>query len=113
MATKTMVTSDQTLGAPVILIEGEAVAFQIDVPNVVTGITGTPLLSMYRQNSGADIAATYFVSANCTVSGNSIVTAATQNLKAGDWVVNIKAVVDGNTRMVYRFPLLVKRANQV
>ena len=67
---------------------------------------------MYRQNSGADVSSTYFTG-SMSVSGSTIVTKTTQNLKAGDWIVNISATVDGMTYVVYRFPLVVKRANQI
>lgn len=109
--TKYTISRDDALGEPVILIEGAAVSFTIEVPDVSTSVT-SPTLTMYRQNSGADVSSTYFTG-SMTVSGTSIVTKTTQNLKAGDWIVNISATVDGQTYVVYRFPLIVKRANQV
>ena len=109
--TKYTVSSDDALGEPVILIEGAQVAWSIYVPDVSTSIT-SPTLTMYRQNSGADVSSTYFTG-SMSVSGSTIVTKTTQNLKAGDWIVNISATVDGMTYVVYRFPLIVKRANQI
>lgn len=109
--TKYTVSRDDALGEPVILIEGAAVSFSIEVPDVSTSIT-SPTLTMYRQNSGADVSSTYFTG-SMSVSGTTIVTKTTQNLKAGDWIVNISATVDGMTYVVYRFPLIVKRANQI
>ena len=109
--TKYTVSRDDALGEPVILFEGDAVAWSITVPDVSTSVT-SPTLTMYRQNSGADVSATYFTG-SMTVSGTTIVTKTTQNLKAGDWIVNISATVDGITYVVYRFPLIVKRKNQI
>jgi len=109
--TKYTVSLDDALGPPVILHEGDAVAWSINVPDVSVGVTDATL-TMYRQNSGADVSSTYFTG-SMSVSGTTIVTKTTQNLKAGDWIVNISAAVDGQTYTVYRFPLIVKRANQI
>lgn len=111
MSSKTSVTLDPALGPPVIVFEGDAVAWTIEVPDVATSVT-SPTMTMYRQNSGSDVSATYFTG-SMSVTGNSIVTKTTQNLKAGDWVVNISATVDGVTYCVYRFPLIIKRLNQI
>jgi hypothetical protein len=111
MSNKTSVTLDPALGQVVILFEGDAVAWTITVPSVVTSIT-SPTMTMYRQNSGSDVSSTYFTG-SLTVSGFDITTKTTQNLKAGDWIVNVNATVDGITYCVYRFPLIVKRLNQV
>ncbi len=109
--TKYTVSLDDALGPPVILHEGDAVAWSINVPDVSTSVT-SPTLTMYRQNSGADVSSTYFTG-SMSVSGTTIVTKTTQNLKAGDWIINVSATVDGLTYVVYRFPLIVKRKNQV
>jgi len=109
--TKYTVSMDDALGEPVILHEGDAVAWSISVPDVSVSVT-SPVLTMYRQNSGNDVSSTYFTG-SMSVSGTTIVTKTTQNLKAGDWIVNVSATVDGITYVVYRFPLIVKRKNQV
>jgi hypothetical protein len=110
--TKYTVSLDDALGPPVILHEGDAVAWSINVPDVSVGVSSATL-TMYRQNSGADVSSTYFTG-EMSVSGlSTIVTKTTQNLKAGDWIVNVSATVDGLTYVVYRFPLIVKRKNQV
>jgi hypothetical protein len=111
MANKTSVVKDPALGAPVILFEGDEVAFSITVPDVSTSIT-SPANGFYRQNSGADLSATY-LTGSTTVSGFTITTKTTTNLKAGDWLMDVRATVDGVTYVVYRFPLIVKRRNQI
>jgi len=110
MSVKTSVTSDTALGPPVILTESGAVTFQINVPG--SNAPSSPTMTMYKKNSGSDISATYFTG-SMSVSGQAIITKTTQNLKAGEYIVNIDATVGGNTNTVYRFPLIVKRKNNV
>ncbi len=111
MNQKTSTTNDPALGQVVILFEGDAVAWTITIPDVTTSVT-SPTMTMYRQNSGSDVSSTY-LTGSMSVSGYVITTKTTQNLKAGDWIINVSAAVDGITYCVYRFPLIVKRLNQV
>jgi hypothetical protein len=110
MSVKTSVTQDKALGEPVILTESAAVTFQINVPG--TNAPTSPTMTMYKQNSGSDISSTYFAG-SMSVSGMAIITKTTQNLKAGEYIINIDATVGGNTYTVYRFPLIVKRKSTV
>lgn len=110
MSTKTSVQSDTALGPPKILRESDSVTFQINVPG--SDAPSSPTMTMYKKNSGSDISATYFTG-SMSVSGQAIITKTTQNLKAGEYIVNIGATVAGNTLTVYCFPLIVKRKNNV
>lgn len=109
--TKYTVSKDDALGEPVILFEGDEVAFTIVVPDVSTSVT-SPTNGFYRQNSGADLSSTY-LTGSTSVSGSVIITKTTTGLKAGDWIMDCRATVDGITYVVYRFPLIVKRRNQI
>ncbi len=110
--TKYTISNDDALGEPVILHEGDAVAWSIYVPDVATAVS-SPTMTMYRKNSGADVSATYFTGSMSVTGSTTIVTKTTTALKAGEWIVNVSATVDGMTYIVYRFPLIVKRANQI
>lgn len=111
MSSKISTTKDPALGDPVIAFEGDGIFWTITVPDVTATLT-TPTMTFYRQNSGSDLSSTY-LTGSMSISGFTITTKTTTGLKAGEWIININATVDGLNYCVYRFPLIVKRLNQV
>jgi len=109
MSTKTLVTRDASLTEPQIWIEGDQIALQIPIPHVVTGITGTPTMKFFKANTTTDLSSTYFTGSMSVIGTNTIQCKTSQNLKAGSYVLSVTAVVDGQTYVTARVPIIVKR----
>jgi hypothetical protein len=110
---KTSVTHDETAVEPVFAREGEGPVYAVRVPGVTTGITGTPTMTFYKQNTATDLSSTY-LTGSCSVSGTDVIVTKTfQSLKAGPWVWDILATVDGVSRIVITVPFIVKRRSEV
>ena len=109
---KTLIADDEAVAKPIIAHEGEGPVYAIRVPDVQTAIT-SPTMSFYKQNTGTDLSSTY-LTGSLSVSGlDIIITKTFQSLKAGYWVFNVYATVDGISRLVLKQPFIVKRANEV
>jgi len=108
-----MVAEDSTLTDLQILREGDAVAFQIDISGVVSTLA-SPTNAFYSRNTGADKSGTYLTGSTTVPAGsiNTIITKTTTALKAGEWILSVSAVVDGQTMNVATIPITVKRQNQ-
>ncbi len=113
MATRTSVTDDEVTGNRVILREGDEVVFQIPVSGVTSGITGTPTMKFMKPNTGTDLSSTYLTGSMSIIGTYTIQTKQTQNLKAGEWIISVKATIDGLTYTCKVIPLLVKREGDV
>ena len=112
MTVKTSVVDDEIASSLVILREGDEVVFEIPVSGVTSGITGTPTMKWMKPNTKTDESAEY-LTGSMSVSGFTIQTKQTQNLKAGDWVASIKATIDGQTYTCKVIRILVKREGDV
>jgi len=112
MTVKTSVVDDEIASSLVILREGDEVAFEIPVSGVTSGITGTPTIKWMKPNTNVDLSSTY-LTGSMSVSGFVIQTKQTQNLKAGEWVVSVKATIDGQTYTCKVIRVLVKREGDV
>ena len=114
MATKTSVVDDEALVSPKIATEGEEPIYTVKVPGVQSSIAddATLVMGFYKQNTGTDLSATY-LTGSMSVSGFTITTKKFQNLKAGDWVWDVRGTVDGILREIVKVPFIVKRRNQV
>lgn len=112
MATKTSVVDDEVTGDRVILREGDEVVFQIPVSGVTSGIT-SPTMKFMKPGTGTDLSGTYLTGSMSIIGTYTIQTKQTQNLKAGEWVISIKATIDGLSYTCKVIPLLVKREGDV
>jgi len=113
MTVKTSVVDDEIASSLVILREGDEVAFEIPVSGVTSGITGTPTIKWMKPNTNVDLSSTY-LTGSMSVSGTNVIqTKQTQNLKAGEWVVSVKATIDGQTYTCKVIRVLVKREGDV
>lgn len=114
MSSKTMVVKDEALVEPVIATEGEEPIYSVVVPGVQSSITNDATLQMgfYKANTGSDLSSTY-LSGSLSISGFTITTKKFVSLKAGYYVWDIRATVDGILREVVRVPFIVKRRNEV
>lgn len=107
----TTISLDEALAEPIVLHESDAVSFSIRVPDATS--ISSPTQDWYKQNTGSDLSSTY-LTGSLSVSGtDTIITKTTQNLKAGYWVTNVRATVNGISRLVIKQPIIVKRANEV
>lgn len=111
MTSKTMILNDETSLAPIMLREGEAVAFVIPVAGVQTSIS-SPTMYFYQEGQTTDRASTYWTGA-MSVSGDTIITKTTQALRAGMWVLSVSATVDGQVQNVCTVPVIIKRRSEL
>jgi hypothetical protein len=112
MTSKVSVTSDETTTEPVVLREGDGIAFVIYISGIVSTLAN-PTMAFYKQNTGTDQSATYFTGSMSVNGLDTIITKVTQNLKAGNWVMSIGATVDGLVQNVATVPVIIKRQNEV
>lgn len=111
MTQRTSITNDETSSEPIFAREGDQVAYNIPVAGVVTGIT-SPTMTFYKDGGNTDLSATYWTG-SMSVSGlNTVVTKATQNLKAGSWIISIFGTVDGQVQNIVTIPFIVKRKGE-
>ena len=115
MSSKISVVEDETITSPIILREGDEVVFQVWVPGVTSGITSDATLTMafYKTGSNTDLSSTYLTGSMSVVGTDVIQTKQTQNLKAGDWAMGIKATVDGLLYTVATIPVIVKSRSEL
>ncbi len=111
MATKTQTTKDETAGDLVIAREDDAVAYVVPVKGVVSTLT-SPTMKFYKEGSTNDLSSTYW-GGSMSVSGFSIITKATQNLKAGDYILSINATADGQSQNVLTVKFKIKRRSEL
>lgn len=111
MTQKQSIINDTTSVDPQICREGDAIAFEISVSGVTTGIT-SPTNKFFKEGSSTDLSSTY-LSGSTTVSGvDTIVTKATTALKAGNWILSVGGTVDGLVQNVATIPITVKRESE-
>lgn len=113
MTDKTKVVNDKTLTNPVIRREGDESAFAIRVVGATTITSDANLtMTMYKVGTSTDVSSTYFTG-SMSISGTTIITKTTTGLKAGEYVVSVKATVDGLIRIVATIPFIVKRRGEL
>lgn len=105
--------SDQTLAQePIYVREGDVAPFAIPISGAST--VTTPTMYFYKEGSTTDVSSTYFAASPAmSVSGTVIITKTPQNLKKGDWVLSIWAIVDGYNQNVVTYPFKVKRKSEL
>ena len=112
MTQKSSIAQDPTSTDPEYLREGDEIAWTIPVSGVVTGVS-SPTMTFYKEGGSTDLSTTYF-SGSMSISGvNTIITKTTQSLKAGNYVMSIKATVDGVVQIVCTTRVIVKRRSEV
>lgn len=113
MSQKASIVSDQTLAQePIYAREGDVAPFAIPISGAST--VTTPTMFFYKEGSTTDVTDTYFAaSPTMSVSGTVITTRVPQNLKKGDWVLSIWAIVDGYNQNVVTYPFKVKRKSEL
>lgn len=114
MSQKTSIANDETLAPLVILREGDQIGFSVPVSGalVISSVT----LAFYKIGQQANTEASgavYWTTTACTVSGNTVITGLTQNLKAGEWMTSINGTVDGLVMNIRSIPTTVKRRSEL
>lgn len=114
MSQKTKIGNDKTITDPVIMREGDERAITIRIIGSTT-ITSDATLTMtfYKQGATTDLSATYLTGSMTTNGSTTITTKTTTGLKQGDYLMSIKATVDGVLRIVATIPLIVKRRSEI
>jgi len=115
MSQKTSITKDETSCEPVFAREGDEVSYKIPVEGVVSAITddATLTMAMYKEGSATDVSSTYFTGSMSVSGVDTILTKQTQNLKAGEYVISIKATIDGQLQVCQSIPYIVKRRSEL
>ncbi len=111
MTQKSSIVNDETSHEPVFAREGDQVPYAIPVAGVVTGIT-SPTMEFYKDGGNTDLSSTYWTGSMSISGVNVVVTKAPQNLKAGNWIINISGTVDGAAQTIATIPFIVKRKGE-
>jgi hypothetical protein len=111
MTQKTMIARDETSTETIIAREGDEVAYKIPVSGVVTGIS-SPTMEFLKEGTSTDLSGTYWTGSMSVSGVDTILTKTTQNLKAGNYVLSVKATVDGQVMIVASVPFVVKRRGE-
>ncbi len=110
MTQKSSLIGDETVGQPIYAREGDVAPYAIPISGAST--VTSPTMFMYKEGSTSEVSSTYFTG-SMSVSGTTIITKTPQNLKKGDWVLSIWAVVDGYNQNVRTYPFKVKRKGEL
>jgi hypothetical protein len=113
MTQKSSIAADQTLSELFILREGDQVGFSVPVSGAssISSVT----LAFYKKGQSTNTEASgavYWTTTACTVTGNTVVTGTTQNLKAGEWILSINGTVDGLIMNIITIPINIKRRSE-
>lgn len=112
MSNKVSVTDDPTYKRVEPITEGDEIAWVVPVGGVVTGIS-SPTMKMFKRGSTTDLSSTYFTGSMSVSGTDTVVTKTTSNIKAGDYVIPLKATIDGQTYTFAKLLVLVKREGDV
>jgi len=111
MTQRISIVSDTTSVDPQICREGDAVAFEVVVSGVTTGIT-SPTNKFFKEGSSTDLSSTYLSGSTIPSGVDTIITKTTTSLKAGNWILSVGGTVDGLVQNVATIPLIVKRESE-
>lgn len=114
MSQKTKIGNDRTVTDPVIMREGDERAVVLTVIGATTIASDATLtMTFYKQGSTSDLSNTYLTGSMSTNGTNTITTKNTTGLKQGEYLMSIKATLDGVLRTVATIPLIVKRRSEL
>ena len=111
MSQKSHIIDDETSQEPVYAREDDVVPYEIPVSGATS--ISSPTMKFYKKGTTTDLSATYFAGSMSTNGTDTITTKTPQNLKAGDWVLSVFAVVDGYGQVVATYPFIVKRRGEL